>query len=113
MIRRENFEAARETMGKIYAYASPEQVDLKVKTLAAAVKQSVEITNTTTLLQRMRLILMDPINRRALSTFSDSVKCAKLTVCVRLSCRLRYASIPAALRLQHSKFLFSRARLSY
>ncbi|TFK92544.1 general substrate transporter [Polyporus arcularius HHB13444] len=66
MIRRENFESARATMAKIYAYATPEQVDLKVKTLAAAVKQSVEITNSTTLLQRVRLILMDPINRRAL-----------------------------------------------
>ncbi|RDX45854.1 general substrate transporter [Lentinus brumalis] len=66
MIRRENFGSARATMAKIYAYATPEQVDLKVKTLAAAVKQSVEITNSTTLLQRVRLILMDPINRRAL-----------------------------------------------
>ncbi|CDO77411.1 hypothetical protein BN946_scf184857.g18 [Trametes cinnabarina] len=66
MIRRDNFEAARETMTKIYAYATPEQVELKVRTLAAAVKLSVEITNSTTFLQRLRLILTDPINRRAL-----------------------------------------------
>ncbi|RPD61622.1 general substrate transporter [Lentinus tigrinus ALCF2SS1-7] len=66
MIQRENFEAARATMAKVYALATPEQIDLKVKALAAAVKQSVEITNSTTLLQRVRLILMDPINRRAL-----------------------------------------------
>ncbi|KAI8989093.1 general substrate transporter [Trametes punicea] len=66
MIRRNNFEAARATMAKIYAYATPEQVELKVRSLAAAVKQSVEITNSTTLMQRFRLILTDPINRRAL-----------------------------------------------
>ncbi|KAL1948431.1 hypothetical protein VTO73DRAFT_12506 [Trametes versicolor] len=66
MIRRDNMEAARGTMTKIYAFATPEQVDLKVRTLAAAVKLSVEITNTTTLWQRIRLILTDPINRRAL-----------------------------------------------
>ena len=31
MIMRENFESARATMAKIYAYASPEQIDLKVR----------------------------------------------------------------------------------
>ncbi|KAI0634311.1 general substrate transporter [Trametes polyzona] len=66
MIRRDNVEAARGTMAKIYAHATPEQVDLKVRSLVAAVKQSVEITNSTTLLQRFQLILTDPINRRAL-----------------------------------------------
>ncbi|TBU44093.1 general substrate transporter [Dichomitus squalens] len=66
MIRRGNSEAAQAIMAKIYAHATPEQLDLKVKSLAAAVKQSVEISNTTTLLQRIRLILFDGINRRAL-----------------------------------------------
>ncbi|KAI9065208.1 general substrate transporter [Trametes sanguinea] len=66
MIRRNDFDAARATMTKIYAYATPEQVELKVRSLAAAVKLSVEITNSTTFLQRFRLILTDPINRRAL-----------------------------------------------
>ncbi|KAI0752753.1 general substrate transporter [Daedaleopsis nitida] len=66
MILRQRFDVAHATMAKIYAYATPEQVDLKVKALTAAVQQSVEITNSTTLLQRIRLILMDPINRRAL-----------------------------------------------
>ncbi|KAI0767303.1 general substrate transporter [Fomes fomentarius] len=66
MIRRDNFEAARATMAKIYAHATPEQIDLKVKMLSAAVRQSVEITKSTTLLQRLRLILSNPINRRAL-----------------------------------------------
>ncbi|OJT10674.1 Myo-inositol transporter 1, partial [Trametes pubescens] len=73
MIRRDNMQAARETMTKIYAYATPEQVDLKVRTLAAAVKLSVEITNTTTLWQRVRLILTDPINRRALTTLFKEI----------------------------------------
>ncbi|OSD01082.1 general substrate transporter [Trametes coccinea BRFM310] len=66
MIRRNDIEAARATMTKIYAYATPEQIELKVRSLAAAVKLSVEITNSTTFLQRFRLILTDPINRRAL-----------------------------------------------
>ncbi|KAI0649893.1 general substrate transporter [Trametes meyenii] len=66
MIRRNDYDAARATMGKIYAYATPEQVSLKVRSLAAAVRQSVEITNSTTLFERMRLIVADPINRRAL-----------------------------------------------
>ncbi|KAH9854546.1 general substrate transporter [Lenzites betulinus] len=66
MIRRDNLDAAHAVMTKIYAYATPAQVDLKVRTLVAAVKLSVEITNSTTLWQRIRLILSDPINRRAL-----------------------------------------------
>ncbi|KAI0631817.1 general substrate transporter [Trametes polyzona] len=66
MIKRQNLEAARATMAKIYAHATPEQVDLKVKSLVAAVAQSVEITNSTTLLQRCKLIVANPVNRRAL-----------------------------------------------
>ncbi|KAI0672266.1 general substrate transporter [Trametes maxima] len=66
MIRRNDFDAARTTVGKIYAHATPEQVDLKVRSLAAAVRQSVEITNSTTLWERLRLIVADPISRRAL-----------------------------------------------
>ncbi|KAH9903370.1 general substrate transporter [Cubamyces lactineus] len=66
MIRRNQYDAAHATMTKIYSHATPEQVDLKVRSLAAAVKQSVEITNSTTFFQRLRLILTDPINRRAL-----------------------------------------------
>ena len=46
----------------------------QVRSLAAAVKQSVEITNSTTLLQRVRLLLMEPVNRRALSTSSSSLR---------------------------------------
>ncbi|KAI0772905.1 general substrate transporter [Trametes elegans] len=66
MIQRDNQEAARQTITRIYAHATPEQIDLKVKALVAAVELSVEITKTTTFFQRLRLILTDPINRRAL-----------------------------------------------
>ncbi|KAH9929117.1 general substrate transporter [Epithele typhae] len=41
---------------EIYAYATPEQIDLK----------SVEITKSTTFLQRVKILLMNPANRRAL-----------------------------------------------
>ncbi|PIL29118.1 MFS general substrate transporter [Ganoderma sinense ZZ0214-1] len=66
MIKRQKIEAARAIMAKIYSHATPEQVDLMVKSLAEAVKQSVEISNNTTLLQRIHLILFNGINRRAL-----------------------------------------------
>ncbi|OBZ76166.1 Myo-inositol transporter 1 [Grifola frondosa] len=66
LIRRGNLEAACAVMAKIYAYATPEQVDLKVKALAAAVKQSVDIANSTTFWQRCSSIIVNPINRRAL-----------------------------------------------
>lgn len=32
MIQKQNFEAAYATMAKIYTYATPDQVDLKVST---------------------------------------------------------------------------------
>ncbi|KAI0922652.1 hypothetical protein AcW1_002758 [Taiwanofungus camphoratus] len=66
LIRRGNFEAARAVMTRIYACATPEQLDLKLKVLIAAVKQSVEIANSTTFFQRCTSILVNPINRRAL-----------------------------------------------
>ncbi|PIL29119.1 MFS general substrate transporter [Ganoderma sinense ZZ0214-1] len=66
MIKRQKLEVARAIMAKIYAHATPEQIDLKVKSLAAAVKHSVEISENTTLLQRIHLILFNGVNRRAL-----------------------------------------------
>ncbi|KAI0641632.1 general substrate transporter [Trametes meyenii] len=66
MIVRENYEAARETMARIYSYATPSQIDLKVESLVAAVKQNIEITRSTTLLQRSKLIITNGVNRRAL-----------------------------------------------
>ena len=41
---------------------------LQVTALNTAVQHSIEIANTTTLFQRIRMILLKPINRRALST---------------------------------------------
>ncbi|KZT00707.1 general substrate transporter [Laetiporus sulphureus 93-53] len=66
LIRRGNVEAAHCVMSKIYGLATPEQVDLKVKVLEVAVKQCVEITNSTTLWQRFKSILFVGVNRRAL-----------------------------------------------
>jgi len=66
LIRRGDMDAANAVMRKIYARATSEQVDLKVKILSAAVKQSIHIANTTTLVQRVGLIFSKPINRRAL-----------------------------------------------
>lgn len=79
---------AHRIMSKIYAFAKPEEVDLKVcaffcsctppltisllpsiqvKVLHSSVQRSIEITNTTTFLQRLQLTLFNGINRRALS----------------------------------------------
>ncbi|CAL1709817.1 unnamed protein product [Somion occarium] len=66
LIRRDQVEAARSVLSKIYARATAEQVDLKARVLSDAVKQSVYIANTTTLFQRIRMILINPTNRRAL-----------------------------------------------
>lgn len=66
LLQRGELDAARVILGKIYAYATPEQVDLKAKVLNAAVKQSIEITRSTTFLQRCHSVFFVPINRRAL-----------------------------------------------
>lgn len=66
LIRRGNFEAARAVMSKIYSLATAEEVNLKLQALSAAVRQSVEIHNTTTLFQRLSSMVFVPINRRAL-----------------------------------------------
>ncbi|KAI0795722.1 general substrate transporter [Abortiporus biennis] len=66
LIRRGNVDAARAVMRRVYARATTEQIDLKVKVLNAAVKRSVEIANTTTLIERIGSILRNPVNRRAL-----------------------------------------------
>ena len=66
MVRTGNKEAAERIMQKIYAFATPEQIELKVKVLAAGVQEAIDITNSTTFLQRLRSILFIPANRRAL-----------------------------------------------
>ena len=40
-------------MRKIYAHATEEQVKMKANALQAAVKESIDITNSTTLLERV------------------------------------------------------------
>lgn len=66
LLKRGHVEQARDVLSKIYAHASPNHLDFKVKVLQAAVKQSVEIVQTTTFLERFRSILFVPVNRRAL-----------------------------------------------
>ncbi|KAF8514709.1 general substrate transporter [Hysterangium stoloniferum] len=66
MVRTGKQEAARHIMQKIYAYATPEQIDLKVRVLTVAVQEAIDITNTTTFKQRLYSIFFVPINRRAL-----------------------------------------------
>lgn len=66
LVRRGNMEAARKVLSRVYALASSEQVDLKLKVLHATVKQSIEIANSTTFWQRLGSLFSDPINRRAL-----------------------------------------------
>ncbi|KAF8153323.1 general substrate transporter [Crassisporium funariophilum] len=66
LLRRGDKAGAHAIMTKIYAFAKPEEVDLKVKVLQAAVQRSVEITQTTTFIQRFKSMIFDPVNRRAL-----------------------------------------------
>ena len=54
-------------MHRIYAYATDEQINLKIKVMRVAVQESIDITKSTTLVQRMQSILFVPRNRRALS----------------------------------------------
>ncbi|KAL9709157.1 hypothetical protein Ac2012v2_007510 [Leucoagaricus gongylophorus] len=63
LLHKGNTSAARDVMRKIYAYAKPEDIDLKVRVLDAAVQQSIHITRTTTFYDRSKSML---VNRRAL-----------------------------------------------
>ena len=54
-------------MHRIYAYATDEQIKLKIKVMQVAVPESIDITKSTTLVQRMQSVLFIPRNRRALS----------------------------------------------
>ena len=56
-------------MHRIYAYATNEQIKLKIKVMQVAVQESINITKSTTLLQRMQSILYVPRNRRALGMY--------------------------------------------
>ena len=54
-------------MHRIYAYATDEQIKLKIKVMRVSVQESIDITKSTTLVQRMQSVLFIPRNRRALS----------------------------------------------
>jgi len=56
-------------MRKIYSHATNEQLTLKVKVLKVAVQESIDIANSTTVLQRCKSMLFIPVNRRALSKY--------------------------------------------
>ncbi|KAJ4000274.1 general substrate transporter [Lentinula boryana] len=66
LLRRGNIESVRRIMSRIYAAATPRELEMKVKVLEASVQQSIEISNTTTFLQRVKLLLSKGVNRRAL-----------------------------------------------
>ncbi|KAI5821679.1 general substrate transporter, partial [Schizophyllum commune Tattone D] len=66
LIRRGNLDATYDVMAKIYPYAKPHEVDLKVKVLQAAVQHSLDISSSTTFFQRVRSMLSVASNRRAL-----------------------------------------------
>ncbi|KAI0298359.1 general substrate transporter [Multifurca ochricompacta] len=66
LLKRGQIERARAVMSRIYAHANANQIDFKVKVLQAAVRQSIEITQTTTFMERLHSILFVPVNRRAL-----------------------------------------------
>ena len=57
-------------MYRIYAYATDEQIKLKIKVMQVAVQESIDITKSTTLVQRMQSILFVPRNRRALGMYN-------------------------------------------
>ncbi|KIK71378.1 hypothetical protein GYMLUDRAFT_33531 [Collybiopsis luxurians FD-317 M1] len=66
LLRRGHVDPARNILARIYSTASPRDVDLKVKVLQASVQQSIEISNSTTFFERIKLILSKGVNRRAL-----------------------------------------------
>ena len=57
-------------MHRIYAYATDEQIKLKIKVMQVAVQESIDITKSTTLVKRMQSILFVPRNRRALGMYN-------------------------------------------
>ncbi|KAJ4476634.1 general substrate transporter [Lentinula aciculospora] len=74
LLRRGKLDTVRRIMSKIYATATPRDLEMKayrflcrpVKVLEASVRQSIEISNTTTFFQRIHLLLFKGVNRRAL-----------------------------------------------
>lgn len=106
LVRRGNMEAATKVLGVVYQFATAEQVTLKAKILQASVQRSIYITEHTTFLQRLGSVFLNPVNRRALSAWPPSfLHIFLLTTLSFCSCGMRYASFPAAVRLQHPHVL--------
>ena len=63
-------EEFEKVMHRIYAYATDEQIKLKIKVMQVAVQESIDITKSTTFVQRMQSILFVPRNRRALGMYN-------------------------------------------
>ena len=104
MIKWGQIDRATNIVSKIYAHATEEQVALKVQVLQAAVRQSVEIARTTTIWQRLRMLVLKPVNRRALSVYTTSIN-YRSPFSSDDSCRMRHAGFPATLRLQYPHVL--------
>ncbi|KAF8452813.1 general substrate transporter [Boletus edulis BED1] len=70
LVRRGSMEAAYRVLARVYATATPEQVERKasepLSVLHATVRQSIEIVNSTTFWQRLGSMFWIPANRRAL-----------------------------------------------
>lgn len=79
MLIKGEYDSTRAIMAKIYPFAKPEEVDLKIKVLQASVRRSVEISQTTTIFQRFRSMVGNPVNRRALSMCFELTQRTQLT----------------------------------
>ncbi|KAF9225052.1 general substrate transporter [Gyrodon lividus] len=66
LVRRGSMEAAHKVLSLVYAAATPEQINIKLKVLHAAIQQSIEIANSTTFFERFGSMISIPANRRAL-----------------------------------------------
>lgn len=66
LVLKEKNEEVMRVMRKIYARATPEQIELKAKVLKAAIQKSREITESTSFWFRFKSAFLDPVNRRAM-----------------------------------------------
>ena len=69
LLRKNDVPGASAVIKRIYARATPAQIHLKTLALQHAVQESVDIANSTTLPQKLVMIVSVPVNRRALSEF--------------------------------------------
>ena len=90
-------------MHRIYTYATDEQIKLKIKVMRVAVQESIDITKSTTLVQRMQSVLFIPRNRRALSMLYPPL----INILLILSSYCLWPSgFPAIVWIQYTDVLF-------